>query len=213
MASYILRCQHPAGVGRRTSGGFTLIEVLVVLILVGMTSGILFQAMQRAFGLQARFGSELFKAQQGQMATGWYRQTVQGLLPDYPGGSSFFRGDATGFAGLSSNPLDEDYGAPTSIAWKLQPNADTGTTDLVYTDAQHTTTVLNWRSSKARFVYLDNQLTPHEQWPPPLGLFAQLPTHIELQVTEEGQPVVILAHPMGPAEPRLRPQDVVGFIP
>ena len=213
MVRHKFRRKLPGTANRNAARGFTLIEVLVVLILVGMTSGILFQAMQRAFGLQARFGSELFKAQQGQMATDWYRQTAQGLLPDYPGGNSFFHGDATGLAGLSSNPLDEDYGAPTRIAWKLQPNADTDTTDLVYSDAQHTTTVLSWRRSKARFVYLDNQLTPHEQWPPPLGLFVQLPAQIELQVTDAGEPLIILAHPMGPAEPRLRPQDVVGFIP
>lgn len=189
-------------------GGFTLVEVLVVLIMVGLISGVLFQALERAYRLQSRFGAELFKVQHGQMAADWYRQTVQGLYPDQPDGKNLFRGDAGGFSGLSNNPLDEDYGAPTPIAWKIKSNQQDGGTELTYIDGQRETPVLLWRGRQAHFIYLDELQVRHDSWPPPLGLFPQLPKQIQLEASDAGEPLVIVASPMGPTAPLLRPQDI-----
>ena len=197
---------------RATQAGFTLIEVLVVLILVGMISGVLFQALERAFSLQVRFGSELFKTQQGQMATDWYRQAVQGLYPDQPDGPQLFRGTATEFSGLTTNPLGLDYGAPTAVTWRLE-KADDGLWQLRYTEAGPPSNILQWQGKAAKFVYIDAQQEPHDQWPPPLGLFPQLPKQIELVADDLGESIVIIAAPQGPAEPILRAQDLFKFIP
>ncbi len=116
--------------GRLTQAGITLIEVLVVLIIVGMTSGILFQALERAYQLQQRYGVELFNIQHGQMAADWYRQTIQGLHPDYPDGQNIFRGDDREFSGLTNNPLSDEYGAPTPITWKIRDKQQHGSAKL-----------------------------------------------------------------------------------
>ena len=193
--------------------GFTLIEVLVVLIIVAMVSGILFQALERAYRLQNRFGAELFKVQHGQMAADWYRQTVQGLYPDQPDGRNLFRGQDQEFAGLSTNPLGEEYGAPTPITWKIRNDQLNGTTELVYIEEQRETQVLRWRGNQARFIYLDEQRSPHQIWPPPLGLFPQLPTQIHLVARDAGEPINIVSSPMGPASAVTRPQDLFGGKP
>jgi prepilin-type N-terminal cleavage/methylation domain-containing protein len=190
--------------------GFTLIEVLVVLIMVGMIGGLLFQALEHAYRLQERFGSELFKVQQGQMAVDWYRQTIQGLYPDQPDGPNLFHGEAKELSGLSVNPLGSEYGAPTQIRWKLRNNLQSGGSELVYVEAQRESAILTWRSTQARFVYLDDQLTVHDKWPPPLGLFAQLPRQIQLLVRDAGEPIIVIASPKSPAEAMLSPQDIVG---
>ncbi len=208
----------PRPISRRQSkqaqqAGFTLVEVLVVLILVAMISSVLFQALERAYRLQERFGTELFKVQQGQMAADWYRQTVQGLYPDQPDGKNIFRGQDREFSGLSSNPLGDDYGAPTPITWKLRSNQANGATELVYIEAMRETPVLSWRGKQARFVYLDQQRAPHDGWPPPLGLFTQLPRQIQLEANDGGESIVIVASPMGPTEPLLRSQDFFGGKP
>lgn len=190
--------------------GFTLIEVLVVLIMVALISSVLFQALERAYRLQERFGIELFKVQQGQMAADWYRQTIQGLYPDQPDGRNRFHGEAHEFSGLSGNPLGDEYGAPTPITWKIRNNQQNGTTELVYIEDKRETPVLSWRGNQARFIYLDEQRAPHDRWPPPLGLFTQLPRQIQIEAKDAGQPIVIVASPMGPTEPLLRPQEIFG---
>ncbi len=195
---------------RASQAGFTLIEVLVVLIMAALVSGILFQSLERAYRLQSRFGAELFKVQQGQMAADWYRQSVQGLYPDQADGADLFRGKAQDFSGLSSNPLSESYGAPTAISWKIQPGADGDTTELVYTEQKKDTPVLVWKTKQARFVYIDTEKAPHDSWPPPLGLFPQLPTQIQIVTTDLGEPIQLVAAPMGPTTPMLRLQDFFG---
>ena len=191
-------------------GGFTLIEVLVVLVMMGLISGVLFQALERAYRLQSRFGTELFKVQQGQMAADWYRQAVQGLYPDQPDGQNLFYGDASGFSGLSSNPLGADYGIPTPITWKIKSHQQDGSTELTYIEDQRETPILIWRGNQARFIYLDDMLVQHDSWPPPLGLFPQLPKQIQLEASDAGEPLIIVASPKGPTAPLLRPQDIFG---
>lgn len=194
----------------RSKSGFTLVEVLVVLIIVGIVSGVLFQALENAYRLQRRFGTELFKVQQGQMAADWYRQTVHGLYPDYPEGRNVFQGSEREFSGLSLNPLGDDYGASTPITWKLKRNEQDGGNELIYSTEQRETPILSWQGKPARFVYLDEQQAPHDSWPPKLGLSAQLPKQIHLVAQDAGESVVIVASPQGPATPPLRVQDFFG---
>lgn len=198
---------------RSGQAGFTLIEVLVVLVIVGVTSGVLFQALEQAYRLQERFGSELFKVQQGQMAADWYRQTVQGLQPDYPDGQNLFRGEGQTFSGLTSNPLGDEYGAPTPISWMIRANQQNNTTELIYLEGSRETPILTWRGNRARFIYMDEQQALHDSWPPPLGLATQLPKQIQLVADDAGEPIVIIASPMGPASPLLRTQDFFGTRP
>lgn len=205
-----MRQQHRLSIkpGWKTKAGFTLIEVLVVLIIVGLVSGILFQALERAYRLQERFGTELFGVQQAQMSADWYRQTIQGLQPDYQDGPNIFQGNDREFSGLTSNPLSAEYGAPTPITWKITNNRRAGITELVYLEGKRETAILVWRSDEARFIYVDEQQTRHDSWPPPLGLHNQLPKQIQLVAEDAGEIATIVAAIIGPAIPLLRPSDL-----
>ena len=134
------------------SSGFTLIEVLVVLVLAGSISSLLFEALERAYRLQERFGIELFGTQQGQMATDWYRQTVQGKRPDYPDGRNQFKGGEKEFSGLTGNSLGNNYGAPTPISWQVRRNLQNGLTELMYIEYNKETPILSWQTKEVRFV-------------------------------------------------------------
>ncbi len=198
---------------RLNQAGFTLVEVLVVLTMVALISSVLFQALERSYRLQDRFGEELFSVQQGQMATDWYRQTVQGLHPDYPDGADVFQGAVQEFSGLSTNPLSDDYGVPTRVIWKLRRSALSGLTELVYVDKKQETPILSWRSRDAKFVYLDDGHIAHDRWPPPLGLFPQLPRQIQLRIEGAPDSLTLAASPMGPARRPMRTKDVLGITP
>lgn len=198
---------------KRPSSGFTLIEMLVVLIITALVSGVLFQALERSYNLQRRFGAELFKTQQGQMAVDWYRQSVQGLYPDYPGQPGVFKGDETGLAGLTTTPLSDNFGMPTPFRWSLVEAADKSHTDLVYREGGAETVILSWQGSGAKFSYIDAERVAHERWPPPLGVFPQLPRQVQVEARDSGEPIVIVATPLGPTEPPVRPMDVFNVIP
>ncbi len=190
--------------------GFTLIEVLVVLIMTGTITGLLFQALERAYRLQDRFGAELFGAQQGQMATDWYRQTVQGLRTDYPDGKNLFKGSEQEFSGLSDNSLGGQSGAPTPIRWQIRKDLRSGLIELVYSAQDKDTPIFSWQTKAARFAYIDDQQTAHDAWPPPLGRWPQMPKQIQL-ITLGGNgidPVTIIAAPMSTAMPPLRLKDI-----
>lgn len=191
-------------------GGFTLVETLVVLIIVGMMSTIFFQAFDRVYRLQSRFGVELFNAQQGAMSIDWFRQTVQGLLSDYGDGANKFSGSAHEFSGLSTNPLSEEYGSATGIKWEISFDPQTGKTQLAYADAKRKSPIAAWQGGAARFVFMDDKLEPHETWPPELGVWPQLPKLIRLEAMDSGEPLVIMAIPLGSPVPLPRPQDFFG---
>ena len=195
----------PSATGHR-SGGFTLIEMLVVLIIVAMSSSVLYQALERAFRLQQRFGTELLREQEGQMAAGWYRQTVQGLYPDFPDGQSRFQGREEEFSGLSSNALGADYGVPTAVTWRLRSDSAKGTTELLYVEAGRETPILTWRARGARFVYIDSAQAAYASWPPPFGVPEQLPSQIHLLGADSADAISLIATPMGPRKslPRLQ---------
>lgn len=190
--------------------GFTLIEVLVVLIMTGTITGVLFQALERAYRLQDDFGAELFGAQQGQMATDWYRQTVQGLRIDYPDSKNLFKGSEQEFSGLSDNSLGRKAGAPAPIRWQIRKNLRSGLIELVYSEQDKDTPILSWQTKAARFAYIDDQQTAHDIWPPPMGRWPQMPKHIQL-VTLGGNgvdPITIIASPLSTAMPPLRMNDL-----
>lgn len=191
------------------ANGFTLIEVLVVMIIMGLVTGILFQAIERAYQLQERFGTELFSVQEGQMATDWYRQSVQGLRPDYPDGQNLFQGTASAFSGLSDNALGSFYGAPTSISWRIRKSLNSGATDLVYIDNGRETPILSWQGSNAHFIYIDALQAPHETWPPPLGPWPQLPIQIQLIARDGADTAIIISTPMSTAAPVSRIKDLL----
>jgi len=198
---------------QRHQTGFTLVEVLVVLIIVAMVSGVLFEALERAYRLQDRFGAEIFKVQQGQMALDWYRQTVQGLYPDQANGQNIFYGKEQEFSGLSSSPLGDEYGTLSPITWKIRNNRTNNTGELIYIQDKQETSILIWRSKNSHFVYLDEQQTSHQTWPPPLGKFPQLPSQIQLVAEDSNDPINIVATPRGNSSPQPRLQDLFGTAP
>ena len=156
---------------------------------------------------------ELFNVQQGQMAADWYRQTIQGLLPDFADGKNIFQGKDKEFSGLTSNALSGEYGAPTPITWKIRSNQKDNAIELIYTERRQESIILAWRSDEARFIYLDEEQVAYDSWPPPLGQFTQLPKQIQLVTKDAGNLIDIVASPMGPIAPQPRSLDYFGVAP
>ena len=191
--------------------GFTLLEVLVVLVLAAMISGILFQAYDLTLRLNRQFGVEYFASQQGVMLADWVRQSLQGLQPDYPDGPRKFKGEAKKLSGVTTSTLVADFGVPAAVAGDL--TYDSGNDETALRSGPDGAPLFSWPGTAGRFVYLDAKGEAHDSWPPPLGLWPQLPAVIRLEARRNGALYVIVATPMGPSLPRARPMNLVGTAP
>lgn len=226
------------GVQRRGLG-FTLMEMLVVLVITSLAAGVLMQASSQVLGLQARLNAQLDGLRGPALGADWLRQVVQGLQPDYSDGAHRFVGTSRGFAGLTTNPLSGGYGGLEPFALVLEYDAASDSTALRYAPGAGPAVVaarmadalpaqgagaapvlLRWPGSAPRWRYWDDKGEPHEDWPPAQqGRWHPVPSRITLEAVQGagggaagGAPWVMVATHQGPLWPALRPRDVVGAM-
>jgi hypothetical protein len=185
--------------------------MLVVLILTGLISAILFQGLSQVFGLQRHLGAELDHLRQDAMLADWFRQVIEGLQPDYDDGSFKFTATERRITGLTTNPLTGEPGATAPFALELRFDNQSGNTLLIYENSGKSDTVLAWPGDRGRFVFIDGQQEEHDEWPPlQAAKPRQIPAVIRLEGEREGKPWILVAMPMGPEKPRPRPRDFLG---
>ena len=190
-----------------TSRGFTLVEMLVVLLIVGMASSLLFEGSAQVMAMQARFNGQLERLRGESLRADWLRQVVQGLQPDYPDGAHTFKGSARGFSGLTTNPLSTSYGGLAAFAVELQRDTLHHEMVLRYGNNKGAPELLRWKGDQALLRYVDATGEAHDAWPPPLGQSPQLPAAIYLEGGTDTGKVVVIASPNGPTAPIQRARD------
>ena len=192
------------------TSGFTLIEILVVLVITGFIVTILLQALHQVFRLQTHFGSEIFHTQNGAMYSDWFRDSINGLMPDEKSGKQQFRGEARRMSGLTLSPLDQDSGTLARFVWRLEFDRNQSLTSLYFGDAEakQPQQVLAWRSNNGRFVYIDAQNEAHDSWPPFLGSWPQLPQAVYLETGAAEELRVIVATPKATGTPPLTRKEI-----
>jgi len=182
------------------SAGFTLVEVLVVLVITALVSMLLFQALAQVYRLQGRFGEQLAQSQGGAMHADWYRQLIEGLRTDYAEGRQRFGGQQRKLAGLSSTPLTATGGAAQWITLEIADH------ELRYQAGEQRATLMSWpQTGEAEFAYLDEAGTEHAQWPPSGGNpDQQLPAAVLLKLPQMQGRAVLVAAPIGTRETRIK---------
>lgn len=191
--------------------GFTLVEILVVLILVGLITGILFQALGQVFRLQSHVDTEMENMRQNAMLSDWFRQVIQGLQPDYDDGKNKFQASRRRMTGLSTNPLSPGQSGLEPFTLELQFDDRRGETLLRYGEGDRAPVLMAWPGDNGQFVFLDADGAGHDGWPPPMAKKpAQLPAAVRLEGQRDGKPWVLLAVPVGPDQPRPRTRDLFG---
>lgn len=155
--------------------GFTLLEMLVVLVLVSLISTLLLQSLSYILQLRSRLLVHLDDLQYGAVQEAWFRSTTAGIITDYYDGKNIFQGTEREFSGLTLNPLEANTGALSPFAWQLQ--SEGGKTVLRYrkSDGEYWE-VASWSGERGTFRYMDTQGKWYTQWPPPF--FSQTPPQI-----------------------------------
>lgn len=162
---------------------------------------ILMQWLHQTYRLQQHFGYEIFSSQQGEMYIDWFRQSVNGALPDTTGGSNRFKGDQRQFSGLTLTPVDTSTQALMPFAWRLQFYPVDGRTKLVYGLEEDSPEILSWEGDSGRFLYIDQNDQSSLVWPPVNGQYSQLPKVVLLQTLQRDMPKIIVAVPRGLQSP------------
>lgn len=182
----------------RRDPGFTLLEVLVVMILTGLVSTILFEGLAQAVRIRQNAGVESAQLQRDGMRLAWYRQLVNGLIPDLPNGSARFQGGPTSFRGLSLNPVNIHSGALAAVGVTLSVDVATRETTLRVTsdengEATKSVTLLHLVGTDFAFAYLDDDGNRSSVWPPQTQANRpQLPSAIWIFNTQNGDRAELL---------------------
>jgi prepilin-type N-terminal cleavage/methylation domain-containing protein len=193
---------------KNKSCGFTLVEILVVLIITGFIVALLLQSLHQVFRLQTHFGHEIFHSQNGAMYADWFRQSINGLMPDYTDGKHKFHGERRRVSGLTLSPLGIEGGALTPFVWSLEFKPASGQTGLYYGEGLSGEPILAWEGNTGHFTYLDAESEAHESWPPFLGKWPQLPRVIYLESGGPKQRRLLVAILRGPDTLLLRRKDI-----
>ncbi len=198
-------------VRQRSDAGFTLLEVLVVLVITSLIMTLLMQGLSYVLQLRGHVGGQLEYQYRTALQEGWYRDLVAGLYPDHRGHPDLFRGEADRLSGLSAGTLSDFGGMPVRFELRLQGGEDGP--ELHYSDTHSGDWVLAaWDgATEAAFSYLDGQGGWHSHWPPKEGDQSQLPVMVRLAVAQEPIPVEWLAAVNGRREARIDTTDLLGF--
>ena len=148
--------------------GLTLIEMLVVFVLLGLVSTLLFQGT----GFFAARYETVQRLHREGTVTGlqqhWFISTVQSLVP-YGLEARRFRGNASSFQGITLQPLAAEPGMPVGAQWLIDDRD--GLQTVVYKEERGPYaggvewTVLTSDEPGLRFQYADAQGRWRNRWP------------------------------------------------
>lgn len=128
---------------RTSQRGFTLVEMLVVLVLTALVVGMVFEGLGRVADLRVRLARHLDGALDETITGSWFRSSVAALQTDLEGAPDAFRGGPQEMSGLTLKPIELPAGAPTAFAWRLVAETASQSVRLGYRGADGA-----WRRSR-----------------------------------------------------------------
>ena len=197
-----IRISAPGPNGRaKAAAGFTLVELLVVLVVAALISGVLLSGFERVLDIRLRLAAFLDGVDAPTLVADWFRASVGGLVPDAHTGRNRFAGNARHMTGLSLAPLNATAGVPTEITWEVAFDADAGRSYLRYRNGNdREMTIASWPGDYGRLRYCGSDLACHDAWPLN-DRSDQLPALIRLDAIKGSEPWPILAAPQGERDP------------
>ncbi|MDX2143322.1 MAG: prepilin-type N-terminal cleavage/methylation domain-containing protein [Rhodospirillaceae bacterium] len=154
--------------------GFTLVEVLVVLVITSLVSVVLMQGLGLILNLQDNLGAQLTDIQRAIIQRNTVLQPLQGVVADFSEGEFEFKGNQTAVAGLTTLPLLRSAGRPTPFSIEIAYDERNQANTLIYReDNDPAVALLTWEGQRASFRYIgDSQTGWASEWPPKLSALA-----------------------------------------
>jgi len=150
------------------ASGFTLLEVLVVLMIVSLISVVLMQGMGLMLNLRDNFGDQMVGLDRETVKRNLVRQPLMGLIPDFSEGENVFLGTADALSGLTIQPLLRRAGRSIPFSYSLEYDSAERMNTLLYREDQDPPmTIASWEGERAYFRFIGDTTTGWvESWPP-----------------------------------------------
>ncbi|GGW92489.1 PulJ/GspJ family protein [Alteromonas halophila] len=135
--------------------GFTLIEMLVVLVITSLTASLLVSGLESTWRNFEKLGARNLKTTAAQLPKIWFTQSVESMVLRHPN-TSMFSGNATDLSFSTLTPPDMPGPGVYKLHWRLR--ADGNRTALLYRhDTEETYTSLGYVDGSGVFEYLTSQ--------------------------------------------------------
>ena len=186
--------------------GFTLIEVLVVLVMTSLISAILIQALSLVLDTRFRVREALANSESTSLQRSILMHPLGGIVPDYDDGPDRFAGEGKRLRGLTLSPLQGTQGAPTGFGLAIQFNTQSGMSELTYLERGFDPVILaSLPGDSGNFSYMGRQGEWSPRWPVPSDFIEPAPRTI--RVTTGLSPADYFVRVMGPHDRIGRIQD------
>jgi len=158
---------------------FTLIEMLVVLVIVGLMATLIVQGFGYSMGLYQRVIKTQRSAYNEVLVYNWLRSSLSTQVAARPKDRGL-EGDSADLSTYTYQPLLAPQGIKTRIRWQLiNDGADVV---LNYAEGDQGFSAYRWPESTAQFEYLDDKNQWINHWPPESTEMPALPHAVRLQV-------------------------------
>jgi general secretion pathway protein J len=147
--------------------GFTLLEVLVVLVITSLISVVLIQGFALVLGARNSVQAKIVGLEQVVLKRNIFLEPLRGVLPDYPNQPNIFRGEEKEISGITVRSLQSRPGTPVSFVMTMSYDPQKDATNLTYQEEGFAPQVLGeWEGVEGAFRFRDRKGSWLDAWPP-----------------------------------------------
>jgi general secretion pathway protein J len=132
--------------------GFTLIEMLVVLVIVSLTTSLLMTGLSNTWRNFERLGARELSLSAGMIGASWFRQSIEGAVMYHPF-SNDFRGNSSTISMITFNAPFSSEQTPQKISWRIVRKKNLWVLELIDSHQQKSYLVEEF-DTQVQFEYL-----------------------------------------------------------
>lgn len=193
-------------VTRASARGFTLFEMIVVIVITGLMAAVLLQGLSMVLRTRLSVTNTIADLQTVVISQNIPIDPLRGILPDYRNNPNQFRGQPRSMNGQTLRPLLSPLGSPTPFKMSLDYDGGNNQTVLTYEEPGRPKAELaRWPGNGQSFKYRDVTGDWLSSWPPQASV-SQTPWLIWIDIGATTAPPLVAAI-SGPHDRVTRLQD------
>jgi prepilin-type N-terminal cleavage/methylation domain-containing protein len=151
---------HPSA-----AAGYTLLEVLITLVIIGLISGLLFAGLGGAARQSLALADKAGRLERAALTSDWWRVGVDSILPAGKGDPVTLSGTPTSLTANMAQTLHARPGSPRLVTWSIVKIGNGATLHYSGDDTQWD--LARTQNKDARFAYLTEAGEWKSSWAEP----------------------------------------------